>query len=162
MPAPAQTSPRTRPSCCANWRPRSPWGRGVFGPQLPTAGLAVSAMGACEIKAPFVSRFCIESRTCQWQSLATLSSHTHTHERICSHTCMCILMHACTHVYTFMNEYTHVCSHTYTHTNTQAHTRAPNSRMRAHIHRHTRDTHERICPHTCMYILVHVCTHVHT
>lgn len=140
MPAPAQTSPRTRPSCCANWRPRSPWGRGVFGPQLPTAGLAVSAMGACEIKAPFVSRFCIESRTCQWQSLATLSSHTHTHERICSHTCMCILMHACTHVH--VHERIHTCMQPYIHAHkyTSSHTCTQLTYACTHTPSHTRHT----------------------
>ena len=43
-----------------------PGGVGVFGLQAPAAALAVmSAVGVCETKAVFVSRFCIDSRTCQ-------------------------------------------------------------------------------------------------
>ena len=43
-----------------------PRGVGVFGLQAPAAALAVmSAVEACETKAVFVSRFCIDSRTCQ-------------------------------------------------------------------------------------------------
>ena len=43
-----------------------PRGVGVFGLQAPAAALVVmSAVGACKTKAVFVSRFCMDSRTCQ-------------------------------------------------------------------------------------------------
>ena len=73
-----------RPAACPHARTRSaispemvqllqegvdlahPRGVGVFGLQAPAAALVVmSAVGACKTKAVFVSRFCMDSRTCQ-------------------------------------------------------------------------------------------------
>ena len=80
----------------------------VCGPQSPAAALlAMSAVGVRKIKPPFVSRFCIESGTCQGKasglSLFCLSvslSHTHTHTH--THARMEMSVHAqkCGHMHT--------------------------------------------------------------
>lgn len=135
-----------------------PGRRGVFGPQLPTAGLAVSAVGACKIKAPFVSRFCIERRTCQWQRLATLSSHTHTHT---THMNAYAHTHACMHTHVHVHERIHTCMQPYIRTQIHKLTHMHPTRMRAHTYTVAHTTHMRTCMLMHMHVYTHACMHTH-
>lgn len=134
-----------------------PGRRGVFGPQLPTAGLAVSAVGACKIKAPFVSRFCIERRTCQWQRLATLSTHTHTHT---THMNAYAHTHACMHTHVHVHERIHTCMQPYIRTQIHKFTHMHPTHVCVHTRTPSHDTHANMYAHA--HACIYSCMHAHT
>lgn len=84
----------------------------VFGPQSPAA---LSAVGVCKTKPPFVFRFCIERGTCQRQSLVAVSSYAPPHECVSQ----CTHQNADTHAHVLRHVHTHTHVHACTHTGTR-------------------------------------------